>query len=140
MEQDVKIIEHTTDIRIRYADTDKMGVVYNGNYFTFFEIGRTELMRSFGLPYIKVEENGYLLPLIEAKARYINPAYYDDILSINVKLALERKPTLKFEYNILRGNTTIAKGHTEHIFLKADTMKQVRPPRIFMELINNYNK
>lgn len=140
MEQNVKIIEHTTDIRIRYADTDKMGVVYNGNYFTFFEIGRTELMRSFGLPYVKVEENGYLLPLIEAQARYINPAYYDDILSINAKLILEKKPTLKFEYNILRGDTTIAKGHTEHIFLKHDTMKPVKPPRIFMELINNYNK
>jgi len=140
MDQNIKIIEHTTEIRIRYADTDKMGVVYNGNYFTFFEIGRTELMRSFGLPYVEVEAKGYLLPLIEAKARYISPAYYDDILSINAKLALERKPTLKFEYNILRGDTTIAKGHTEHVFLNSDTMKPVRPPAMFMEIINKYNK
>ncbi len=140
MVQKIKIIQHTTDIRIRYADTDKMGVVYNGNYFTFFEIGRTELMRSFGLPYVEVEKNGFLLPLVEAKARYINPAYYDDILSVNAKLALERKPTLKFEYNIFRSDTTIAKGHTEHIFMKADTMKPVKPPAMFMEIIANYVK
>ena len=67
-------IRHGTTVRVRYADTDKMGIVYNGNYFMFFEIGRTELLRSLGLPYVELERAGYLLPVLEAHAESRMPS------------------------------------------------------------------
>ncbi len=131
-------MKHSTFIRVRYADTDRMGVVYNGNYFTYFEIGRTELMRSMGLAYSKCEELGYMLPLTEAKANYISPAFYDDELEINAELVYENKASIKFVYNILHDRTLIAQGHTIHIFVNAGTMKPVKPPKIFIETVEAY--
>src|SRR5512147_3143405 len=80
------IIENLFEIRVRYADTDRMGIVYNGNYLTFFEIGRTELMRQHGLVYTELEKNGILLPLIESHVNYRQPAYYDNLLIIRSEL------------------------------------------------------
>ena len=70
------------DYRVSYGDTDKMGVVYYANYFEFFERGRTEMMRSAGFPYAKLEELGVFLPVIEAKCRYFSPARYDDLVTL----------------------------------------------------------
>ncbi|MBK7981513.1 MAG: acyl-CoA thioesterase [Ignavibacteriae bacterium] len=74
------MLSHTTSIRVRYADTDKMQFVYNGKYLEYFEVGRTELLRSCGLAYSELEKIGYQLPLIEAGLKYKMPAYYDDVL------------------------------------------------------------
>ena len=70
------------DYRVSYGDTDKMGVVYYANYFEFFERGRTEMMRSAGFPYAKLEELGVFLPVVEAKCRYFAPARYDDLVTL----------------------------------------------------------
>jgi acyl-CoA thioester hydrolase len=85
-----------------------MGIVYNGNYFSFFETGRTELMRAKGIPYTEVEERGFMLPLTEAHINYKNPAKYDDILEIFAKLEYKNTATLKFEYEIKIGEMLIA--------------------------------
>ena len=77
---------NTTSIRVRYQETDQMGVVYHGNYFTWFDIGRTEFFRNMGMVYTRLEEEGILLPVIEAQCRYIKPAKYDDEIIINTKL------------------------------------------------------
>jgi acyl-CoA thioester hydrolase len=66
----IPILQHTSSIRVRYAETDKMRVVYNGEYLTYFEVGRTEALRAFGLPYTDLENEGYLLPVIEANIQY----------------------------------------------------------------------
>jgi acyl-CoA thioester hydrolase len=129
------LLVHSTEIRTRYADTDKMGVVYNGNYFAFFEVGRTELMRKFGLKYTELEASGYFLPLIESHANYLNPAFYDDILRIEAILKPDYSPILRFDYNIFRDNTTIAKGFTVHSFMNSETRKATRPPKIYWELL-----
>lgn len=131
------IMEHVTKIRVRYADTDKMGIVYNGNYLTFFEVGRTELMRNAGLPYIEFEKAGYMLPLVEAHVNYKQAAYYDDILEVNAKIDLtELRATLRFDYNINVANRQIASGWTIHTFVKMPELKPVRPPKIFVDLID----
>lgn len=128
-------IRHGTVVRVRYADTDKMGIVYNGNYFMFFEIGRTELLRSLGLPYVELERAGYLLPVLEAHAEYRMPAYYDDELEIVTTYEDSLSATLTMRYEILRGTDVVATGYTRHSFVRADVWKPTRPPRIFIDAI-----
>lgn len=124
-------------IRIRYADTDKMGFAYNGNYLKFFEIGRTELMRHYDLIYSELEKQGYQLPLLEAHAYYHNAAVYDDLIEIEAALDINRiGPKVIFEYKIYRDNELIAEGSTVHLFMKAETKKACRPPKFFIEKIN----
>ena len=127
---------HKTQIRVRYAETDMMGFVWNGIYNQYFEIGRTELMRQFGLRYREMEDNGIQLPLTECNARYIQPAFYDDVLEIEAKLVYEGGARLKFDYNILRDNSTITIGYTIHSFMNSITKRPVKPPKMFIELLN----
>ncbi len=131
-------IENTTPIRVRYADTDQMGIVYNGMYFTYFEVGRTELMRTCGLAYTEFESLGFILPLTQAWAKYISPAKYDDIINVKARLKVKYSPLIRFDYNISRGETTLAEGYTEHSFLDNITRKPVRPPRIFYETVEKF--
>lgn len=131
-----KLLENKCVFRVRYADTDRMGIVYNGNYFSFFETGRTELMRAKGIPYTEVEERGFMLPLTEAHINYKNPAKYDDILEIFAKLEYKNTATLKFEYEIKIGEKLIATGFTKHIFVKKEDLSPVRPPKFFLEFLN----
>jgi acyl-CoA thioester hydrolase len=128
-------VTNRATVRVRYAETDKMKIVYNGNYLVYFEIGRTELLRACGLPYVDIEQAGFLLPVLEAHIRYKTPAMYDDELSIYATYALERTPTIRIDYAIKRGETDIAHGHTVHSFVNADTMKPIRPPAIFMDAV-----
>jgi acyl-CoA thioester hydrolase len=128
-------VTNRTQLRVRYAETDKMKVVYNGNYLTYFEVGRTELLRSCGLPYPELEKAGYLLPVLEAHVQYKLSAVYDDLLTIEATYTLERIPTIRIEYRVLRGENEIATGYTTHPFVQADTMKPVRPPKVFFEAI-----
>ena len=76
------MIQHVTEVRVRYADTDQMKFAYYGKFFEYFEQGRSDLLRAIGLPYREVEELGYFLPVIEAHAEYRRPARYDDLLSV----------------------------------------------------------
>ncbi|MBM2814269.1 MAG: thioesterase family protein [Ignavibacteria bacterium] len=137
-------IRHTTQIRVKYADTDKMGVVYNGNYFTYFEVGRTELMRHCGLPYIEFEKAGYILPLVETYAAFKIPAVYDDLLNIEARLLVEHKPLVRFDYIITRHKGSVIEvisfGHTVHCFVNAKNMKPVKPPKMFFEAMTDYIK
>ncbi len=131
------VLENITKIRVRYADTDKMGVVYNGNYLTFFEVGRTELMRNSGLPYTELEKAGYMLPLVESHINYKQSAFYDDILEVKAVIDLsELRATLRFDYEIRVGEGLVATGWTVHTFIKTDNLKPVRPPKIFVDLVS----
>ncbi len=93
----------TTQVRVRYAETDQMGIVYYANYLVWFELGRVELLRSLGLAYSRLEtDHGCILPVIEARCRYRAPARYDDEILIETRPAMLRGSVLKFAYRILR--------------------------------------
>ncbi len=120
---------------MRYAETDGMGIVYNGNYLTYFEVGRTSLLRSLGLPYADVERRGYVLPLLEAHIKYRLPARYDDILQITTSYEDIDGLRMRLSYQICRKQYAIAEGHTLHVFARTDTLRPSRPPRFFTEAL-----
>ena len=129
-----------TEIRIRYADTDQMQFVYNGKYLEYFEVGRTELLRSTGLSYNVVETQGYQLPLIEAHLKYVSAAYYDDILVIESSLKEIPKFKMRLDYKIFRKENSglVTEGYTEHVFINKEKKKPVRPPEFFIDAIKSY--
>jgi acyl-CoA thioester hydrolase len=134
------MLTYTTEIRVRYADTDKMQFAYNGKYLEYFEVGRTELLRSTGLSYAKVENNGYQLPLIEAGVKYKQPALYDDLLEIEATVRELYVPKVHIEYVIRRKETKelIAEGFTTHMFIRTETKKAVRPPKVYVDALAKY--
>jgi acyl-CoA thioester hydrolase len=112
----------TTEVRVRYAETDQMGIVYYANYLVWFELGRVELLRSLGLAYSRLEtDHGCILPVIEATCRYKSPARYDDEILIETRPAMLRGTVLKFAYRILRKapqggeRALLAEGETVHV-------------------------
>jgi acyl-CoA thioester hydrolase len=125
-------------IRVLYAHTDKMGVVYYGRYFEYFEAGRNDFLRKLNYPYSKIEAQNIMLPVIEAYAEYIASAKYDD--EITLKTILKSLPSvrIKLEYEMFNGNNQkLADGFTVHSFVNSKTMKPTRPPADFMELVKS---
>ena len=125
---------HDTEIRVRYAETDQMGLAYNGHYLAWFEVGRTELLRAIGQNYRTTEAQGYFLPLSAADIRYLKPARYDDVLTIRSWICEKPGVRLKIGYEIIRGSDVIATGHTEHAFTN-NNLAPVRPPQELRELL-----
>ncbi|MBR0600333.1 acyl-CoA thioesterase [Sinanaerobacter chloroacetimidivorans] len=110
------MIEHKTVVRVIYADTDAMGVVYHTNYIKWFEIGRTELLRSLGYPYAQFEEEGVMLPLVECSCKYKIPAKYDDLLEVKAWISEAKSATITIDYEIYRKETgeLLVTGMTRH--------------------------
>lgn len=131
-------IVHQTSYRVRYSDTDKMGVVYHGNYLRFFEIGRTELLRAIGLPYSELEKQGYMLPVLESYASYSKPAQYDDEIMISTSIVPEYSARMSIEYVISKSEETLVTGWTRHTFVTVDEFRPVRPPRVFLDVVGAY--
>ena len=131
-------LTHNTNLRVRYVETDQMGVVNNGNYLTYFEVGRTELMRSYHLPYMRLEETGYYFPLLESYAQYLKPAHYDNILVIKTKLPTVPSARIRFDYEICCEEEILTRGYTVHCFMDIATMHAVRPPKYFIDFLNKF--
>jgi acyl-CoA thioester hydrolase len=131
------MIKHVCDIRVRYADTDQMRFVYYGKFFEYFEQGRSDLLRSIGLPYPQVEEMGLLLPVIEAHATFKHSAHYDDLLHVTTYLRDVPVARVRLDYEVFKDgeNTPLADGYTIHSFLNAKTGKPTRAPAQFLEAI-----
>jgi acyl-CoA thioester hydrolase len=131
------MIECTTDLRVRYADTDQMRHAYYGIYFAYFEQGRSDLMRSVGLPYPELEAMGYMLPVIEAHAVYKKPVFYDDLLHIVTTLKDKPVARVRLDYRVYNELRTevVAEGYTIHGFVHADSGKPTRAPMHFLEVI-----
>lgn len=106
-------------VRVRYAETDKMGVVYYANYFVWFEIGRTDLLRNAGWSYREMEQAGVSLPVIEAHCEYRRPARYDDELDVRTEGRMLSPVRVEFTYQIVRreGQALTASGRTVHAAL-----------------------
>lgn len=121
------MIQSRAEVTVRYAETDMMGVVYHGSYFPWFEIGRTTLLKELGLPYRKLEEQGYRLPVLEVAARYFRPAVYDDTVVVITRLPDRPLLRIRLEYEVRRGDELLATGFSVHAFIDRSG-KPVRPP------------
>ena len=117
---------HETAIRVRYAETDKMGIVHHANYLVWFEAGRSELCRARGFSYKDMEADGLLMLVAESYLRYKAPAFYEDDLLIRTKIAEIRSRSIRFVYEVYRpaDDTLLAEGETIHLVTDAD--KRVR--------------
>jgi acyl-CoA thioester hydrolase len=128
---------HEAYLRVRYAETDKMGMVYHANYLVWFEIGRTEFCRARGFSYRDMEENeNAFLVVAESYCRYKAPAYYDDVLAVRTHITELRRRSLRFGYEIIRESdgVVIAEGETGHVV--TDANGRVRSlPAGFAELL-----
>ncbi|MCP3978928.1 MAG: acyl-CoA thioesterase [bacterium] len=125
--------EQSIRVRVRYPETDRMGVAWHGHYLAWFEIGRTELMRRLGCPYGELEDRDQVFfPVIEAGARYLAPARYDDELDVRTRLVHVGNVRVRFEYRLVRAedDTTLATGFTVHAALGGER----RPIRLPHEL------
>ncbi|WP_430081861.1 acyl-CoA thioesterase [Paenibacillus ferrarius] len=122
---------HRHELRVRYAESDQMGVVYHANYLAWLEIGRTELIRDLGFPYRKVEEMGLLLPVTEANLIYKKPARYDDPVQVLTRVTQLSGVRLQFGYEIRHGESEelLVTGTTSHVWVNPSW----RPVRIERE-------
>src|SRR6478672_6123745 len=124
---------HETEIRVRYAETDQMGIVHHANYLTWFEVGRSELCRARGFSYKEMEdETDALLVVAETYCRYKSPALYEDVLTIRTRVAEMRSRSLRFVYEVYRASddSLLAEGETMHVV--TDRGKKVRKlPEIY---------
>jgi acyl-CoA thioester hydrolase len=111
-----------TTVRVRYAETDQMAVVYHSNYIIWFEVGRVELLRQLGFSYLEMEQDGLNLPVVEVKCRYKHPARYDDEILIRTRLLQMRTSLLRFHYELLRkaDGRLLAEGESVHVVVGND--------------------
>ena len=130
---------HSTQIRVRYSETDQMSFVYYGHYFTYYEVARVEGLRALGYSYRQLEESGYLLPVLENHIRYIQPAKYDELLTIKATIPHRPSVRLLFDYEIFNEDgLLINQAQTILVFLNKETNKPVRPPQFFLDLFEGH--
>jgi acyl-CoA thioester hydrolase len=126
-------------IRTRYGETDKMGVIYHANYINYYEIARTEMLRSTGgYSYREMEEDGIMMPVVEIQSKYILPAYYDEMLTVRV--IIKEMPTAKmtFFYEVFNEKQELLNtGMSVLVFMNAKTRRPCRPPQKLTECMKN---
>jgi acyl-CoA thioester hydrolase len=103
---------HETTVRVRYAETDRMGLLHHANYIVYFELARTEMLRSKGVSYREVEDAGHFLVIIDLGCKFKKPAYYDDLLTIRTTVARVTHVKIVHEYQVFRGRDLLAEGHS----------------------------
>ncbi len=132
------MIENTTRIRVRYADTDQMGFAYYANYLVWFEVGRTEMLRAIGLPYAEIEKENVALPVLEAHCKYRKAARYDQMLRVVSRLKEKPRASLRIDYEVFdEADQLLAEGYTTHTFINAEG-RPVRPPQIFTAKLREF--
>jgi acyl-CoA thioester hydrolase len=109
-------------LRARFAETDAMRIVHHTEYFVWFEVARTELLRSIGLPYTEIQRRGFNTPLVEAHANYKAPARYDDEVEVKIRAERIGRSSLRLEYEVTKrpGGELLCTGHTVHVMIGAD--------------------
>lgn len=123
---------HEIKTRVRYQETDQMGIVYYANFFTYFEMGRTEYLRSLGLPYSELEKEHIYFPVIETRCRFRSPAHYDDVLIVHTWISELKHASVEFSHKIIResNNTLIAEGFSKLACLNASRQPTAMPERL----------
>jgi len=131
--------KHSTQIRVRYGETDQMGYVYYGNYAVYFEVGRVEAMRNLGMSYKELEAQGIMMPVLEHTSRYLQPATYDELLTLVVTIKAMPSARITFYYEIYNeASKLIHTGETQLVFLNAATMRPCRPPEAMLGLLRPF--
>ena len=124
-----------TQIRVRYGETDQMGYCYYGNYAQYFEVGRVEALRSLGMSYKALEEQGVMLPVSEFSVKYLSPAYYDDLLTVKTTITEIKGARIYFTYELINEKgTIISKAETTLVFVDKTTMRPCHAPENFTTL------
>ncbi len=128
---------HLYSVRARYADTDPMGIVYHGRYFEWFEAARTEYLRSMGLPYKRIEEEGISLPVVEAYCRYRRPVVYDESVRVKTVLKEASRSRIHLEYEVLgeEDDITRVEGYTIHCYI-SQSGRPIRAPKELLDFMN----
>ena len=122
-------------VRVRYAETDAMGVVHHASYFVWLEYARVEWLKTCGLDYKKLEQSGFFLPVVEANLKYHAPTFFDDEVRIKLTPPQDiQRIRFALTYELFRDETRIADGKTMHVFLNKER-KLIKPPLFFMEAL-----
>lgn len=128
-------------IRVRYGETDRMGFVYYGNYATYFEVARVEMLRELGISYKVLEDSGISLPVLDFKIKYIKPAFYDDLLTIKTTVATMPSTRIHFSYETFNAEGALLnKAETTLVFVDTKIMKPVIVPPAILEKMQKYFK
>ncbi len=131
--------EYQFQVRVRYAETDQMGVVYHGNYAQYFEMGRVEWLRKLGVSYKWMEENGVMLPVVSLTMNYKKPARYDDLLTVKTILKSQTSVKIEFDYEIYNeANELLTTGYSMLVFVDMKTGRPILPPSYVSEKINSF--
>ena len=131
--------EYIYQVRVRYAETDQMGVVYHGNYAQYFEMGRVEWLRNLGISYKWMEENGVMLPVVSLTMNYKKPARYDDWLNVKTILKSQTSVKIEFDYEIYNeDNELLTTGYSMLVFVDMKTGRPILPPGYVVEKINSF--
>lgn len=131
------MLQSEIQIRVRYSETDRMGYVYYGNYAAYLEVARVEALRSLGITYRELEDQGVLLPVSEYQIRYLKPAYYDELLTIKTVIPGSAGVRLLFNYEVLNAaGDLLAVASTTLVFVNAATGKPCPPPAHITKLLD----
>ena len=129
--------EHQFTVRVRYAETDQMGVVYHGNYAQYFEMGRVEWLRNMGVSYKWMEENGIMLPVVSLNINYKKPARYDDLLRVKTIFKKQTSVKIEFEYEIYNeANELLTIGSSILVFVDMKSGRPTLPPDYINEKLS----
>lgn len=121
--------EYEFTVRVRYAETDQMGVVYHGNYAQYFEMGRVEWLRNLGVSYKWMEDNGVMLPVVSLEINYKKPARYDDLLRVKTILKSQTSVKIEFDYEIYNeSNQLLTTGYSMLVFVDMKSGRPIVPP------------
>ncbi len=130
--------EHLQQIRVRYSETDQMGVVYHGNYIPYFEIGRVEWLRNKGVSYKSLEESGIALPIVSMTLNYKKPARYDDLLTVKTKFKKYSSVKIEFDCEIWSENLELlTTAHFVLVFVNMKTGRPMVPPAYILDVMNS---
>ncbi len=128
------MIHCISKIRVRYAETDRMDVVYHSNYLVWFETARILMLDEIGMPYSEIETRGLFLPVLTVSAEYMSPARFDDQLEIHLFMKKKPRARIHFDYEVRRGDELLAIGHSSHGFMDRSGKGQ-RPPEDLVKLM-----
>ncbi|MES2485035.1 MAG: thioesterase family protein [Bacteroidota bacterium] len=127
-------VKNEFNVRVRYAETDQMGVVYHGNYAQYFEMGRVEWLRNLGVSYADMEKDGIMLPVVSLTMNYKKPARYDDLLTVRTILKKQAGVKIEFDYEIYNeNNELLTTGYSMLVFVDMKTGRPVSPPEYIKE-------
>lgn len=130
------MLTHQTQVRVRYGEVDRMGFLYHSHYVEYFDVARSEMMRSLGMSNFEIEAQGVMLPVLKVEVNYKNPAHYDDLLTIRTTLNELPRVRIKFDYEVFRPDgELITTGSVTLAFMHADTKRACRCPQQLLDTL-----